>query len=223
MKKNYQSLLDANSYSNHEVANTTASKKKEEKIERPLPKLPKRKFQMDKHQSFYLFHIPVMLLMLVAGIFLDSSFLIPSILPYAVMVFLSYRMGGSLKGKGLDYVLWNLSVLLSTYTNTQTPNLRRFGRLLRTTGLIVLVLLSAFSAWLMLVGLLLVTLGLIFAFAEKEEEAIVQTSRFAAIGMLLIGAVSVFSSPDMTLALVIVSLAFHHLYELWDEYEFTLE
>lgn len=223
MKKNHQSLLDANSYTNHEVANTTPLKKNEVKTAKPLPKLPKRKFKMDKHQSFYLFHIPVMLLMLVAGIFLDATFLIPSILPYAVLVFLANRLGGSLRGKGLDYVLWNLSVLVSTYTNTQTPNLRRFGRLLRIVGAIVLVLLSAVSAWLMLVGLLLVALGLVFAFAEKEEEVIVQTSRLLAIGMLLGGAVSIFVSPDMTLAIVAVSLAFHHMYELWDEYEFTLE
>lgn len=224
MKQNHESFLDKTSFNDNEFAKPTSMEKEAEPThEKPLPKLPKRKFEMGSHQLFYLLHVPVLLVMAAAGIIGQVIPLLLAIVPYGAMLYVMRRVGSSLNGKGMDYVLWNLSVLVSTYTNHEMPNLRRFGLQLRVSGAVVAVLFSLFSAWFMLFGLLTLGVGLVFAFAEKDGKSISKVSQITAFGLLATGVIGLFLAPGLALATLSLSLCFHHLYEKWDEYEFELD
>jgi hypothetical protein len=223
MKQNHESFKDNTPFNDNEFIKATAFKKEGAvKQVKPVPKMPKRKWEKNKYQVFYLIHFLLLGLFLPAGFITHTIPLVVAIVPYGGMVFMMYRIGGSLSGKGLNYVLWNLSVLVSTYLNTQMPNLRRFKMHLLWGGGIFAILVSLMSAWFLLVGLVAFSLGLLFAFADKDDEHIANMSRMISIGFLVTGTLGLFVSPGLALAVLFLSLCFHHVFEKWDTYEFTL-
>lgn len=224
MKPNHESFKDNTPFNDNEFIKATAFRKEEPiKQVKPVPKMPKRKWEPDKYQVFYLIHFLLLGLFLPAGFITHTIPLVLAIVPYGGIVFFLYRVGGSLSGKGLDYVLWNLSVLVSTYLNTQMPNLRRFKMHLLWGGGVFAILVSLMSPWFLLVGLITFLWGMLFAFADKDDENISNMSRMISIGFLVTGTLGLFVSPSLALAVLFFSLCFHHVFEKWDEYEFTLD
>lgn len=224
MKLNHESILDNKSYNDNEFVSPTVLKKESVKREkRKKPKLPKRKWAFDNYQRFYFFHLMVPLLMVFAGVLSDNPILFLSIVPYVIMVLIMRRLGSGLEDKGLDYVLWNLSVLVSTYTNSEMPRLRGYRNLLLWGGVGVTVTASIFSPWFLMIGVVMTGVGMVFAFADKESEKISAVSRVLSISLLVTGSVGLFIIQDLALATLFVSIVFHLLYEKWNEYVFYLE
>ena len=139
------------------------------------------------------------------------------------MVLMMRRWGGGLEDKGLDYVLWNLSVLVSTYTNAEMPRLRDRRNLLLWGGVGITVVSSFFSPWFLIIGMVITGIGMVFAFADKEPEKISVVSRVLSITLLVSGSLGLFLIQDLALATLFLSLVFHLLYEKWGEYVFYLE
>lgn len=225
MKKNFESLRDENPMNDNDLIKATALNhvKNKAKETRVLPKLPKRKVQPDKYQLFYLIHLLLLPVFLLAGLLTQEFGLVFSIIPYAAMVIILYRIGGALSLKGMDYVLWNLAVLVSTFTNTKVPNLRKYGKELQWAGAVILILSSFFSPWFMVFGMALFLASMVFAFAEKDAEVIAGMSRIVSIGLVATGVIGLFLSPGLALATLTLSLFVHQSYEMWDGYEFNLE
>lgn len=225
MKQNFESFRDEKPVNDNDlikatVLNQTKQKAKEKRV---LPKLPKRKVKLDKFQSFYLIHLLLLPVFLLVGLLTQQFGLLFAIVPYALLVVILYRMGGGLSLKGMDYVLWNLSVLVSTFTNAKSPNLRKYRKELEWAGAVILILASLSMPWFMVFGLTLFFTSMVFAFAEKDGEGIASMSRIVSIGLLVAGVIGLFLSPGLALATLTLSLLVHLSFEMWDGYEFNLE
>lgn len=224
MKLNHESIRDNKSYDDNMFSSPTPLEEKPIKKEKVKnPKLPKRKWRFDVHQRFYVFHLFVPILMAIAGVLSNNPIMYISIVPYVLMVLFMRRMGGSLSGKGLDYVLWNLSVLVSTYTNSEMPNLRLKRSLLLWGGVGLTITSSFFSPWFLIVGAMITGVGMVFSFADKEPEKITSVSRILSISLLITGSIGLFITQDLALATLFLSILFHVLYEKWDDYVFFLD
>jgi hypothetical protein len=90
-------------------------------------------------------------------------------------------------------------------------------------GGVFAVLVSLVSPWFLLVGIITFLMGMLFAFADKDDENIANMSRMISIGLLVTGTLGLFVSPGLALAVLSLSLCFHHMFEKWDTYEFTLD
>lgn len=223
LKQNHDSFRDDRPINDNAlIKGTPLERDKEKKPVKSKPKLPKRKWKKDKYQLFYLVHFLLLLLFLLAGYVTSTGSLVGAVIPYGSVVYIMYRTGGSLSGKGLEYTIWNLSVLTSTYVNAKMPNLRGFKTHLIWTGGIVSILMSLISPWFFLMGQLIFMMGLVFAFADKDEDNIAEKSRMISVVFLIIGTIGLFVSPGYALAVLFLSLCYHHLFEQWDEYEFVL-
>lgn len=225
MKANHESFKDEKPLNDNELVMPTglAQKKKKSKEKRNLPSTPKRKLEWSKHQSLYLIHLFFLPVFVLVGLLTNEYGLVFAIIPYGLMVLFLHRMGSVLSLEGLDYVLWNLSVLVSIFTNTKTPNLRKYGEEVIWGGAILLILMSLFSPWFMVFGMVVFLTGMVFAFAEKEAEVISEMSRIVSIGLTVTGVIGLFLSPGLALATLTISLLIHQVYEMWDDYEFNLE
>lgn len=224
MKPNHTTLKDKDSIGSNEFREAIPYKKEEPaKPKQPMPKLPKRKWRMDRMQSFYLFHGIALIALLVAGGATQTMPLLLAVVPYGALLFLMQRIGGSLEGRGLDYVLYNQSVLVSAYLNSEMPNLRRFGKGLRVGGLTLLGVTSLFLPWGMAIGGAILAFGFLVAFADQETEEIAFMSRIGAIALLVTGLIGLFYMPGTALVTLTLSLGLHHLFEKWDSYDLELD
>ncbi|WP_442637652.1 hypothetical protein [Rossellomorea marisflavi] len=224
MKMNHDSIRDNKVFDDDLLTSPVAPKEEPVKKEVvPLPKIPKRKWSFDSSQRLYVFHLLVPLLMAVEGVLADNPIMFLSIVPYVLMVLVMRRLGGGLENKGLDYILWNMSVLISTYTNAEMPRIRHRRKLLMWGGAVIAIASSIFSPWFLFVGSIIAVIGMVFAFADKEPEQIAKVSQILSIALLVTGGAGMFHIEDLGLASLFLSLVFHLNYEKWKNYEFYLD
>lgn len=225
MKQTHQSLRDDSPLNTNDLLKTTglANERTKSSIKREIPQLPKRKLAGDKHQLFYCIHLSLLPVMLFFGFKYEVAQLIFFVIPYAGLLVTLYRIGGGLSLKEMNYVVWNLSVLVSTLTNAKIPRLRKYGNELRWGGGGLLLLGSLFSPWFMALGGTLFMLGMLFSFAEKDAETMAEMAKIVTWGLLVTGVLSLFVSPGMTLVTLTTSLLIQLVLETWEDYEFTLE
>lgn len=221
MKMNHESFRDNKDFGDNNFRNTTPLEKgdapvvKKRKLE-----VPKRKWTFEKETMFYLIHFLLVPVSILVGGLLGYINLFLMALPYIFTIILAFRFGGEMRAKGLDYVLWNLSVLVSTYTHQNARALRERYETIGIASLVLMTLGSLLSGLLFGVGIVLLLLFLVFAFAEQDNEAIAKLGKWMSFALLGAGVIAFFMNPMLAHGALVFSLVGNWLYEKWNDYTF---
>ena len=185
--------------------------------------VPSRKWVFGKDSIFYMMHfLLVPLSFLIGGVTGHMSLFLMGI-PYVLTIYLFYRLGGEMKSRGLHHVMWNLSILMSTYTHANMRGVRDRYRAIAIIGLTLSGIGALSSSFILVVGILLVTVSLFFAFSEQDEPKIASIGKTLSIILLITGAIGLVIHPGMAHGILVASLFGNWLYEKWKDYEFTTE
>jgi len=222
MKINHETLIDEKEFGDNTFRNQTPSPKEKEpsKPTKAKLKLPKRKVSSGSERVFYILHALTLLVAFVAGAFLGHASLFVFAIPYAIVLFISYRLGGEMKVKGLNHIIWNLSVLISTYTNANMRALRQRYKGLGIMGIVFMTIGGMTSGLLLVVGLIAFVGHLLFAFAEMNTEIISNRSKLLSITLLVAGVIAFFMNPLLAYGTLSLSLMANWFHEKWGNYEF---
>lgn len=223
MKINHENLIDDGTVDNNPFKIETPLEKTKEKKPKHKSRFPKRKVNGDRYHIFYLLHLLWVPFFIGASILTGNYALAFLALPYLIYVGTLHQAGGGLEGKGMDYLLWNLSVLASTYSNAQTPHLRSRGQALRAVGGGLTVIGSLIHPWFLLVGGLILLNGLVVSFAERNGEQLARICRIISMSLFLTGTITLLWAPEAAVLTASASLLLHYLYERWDGFEFGVE
>lgn len=226
MKMNHETFRDNQDFGDNTFKTPTSLHQKPESTDKPEkkhPKLPKRTFTFGKETMFYLLHGLAILVSLLFGGLLGHVSLFLMLIPYIVVLVCAFRIGGNIRSKGLNHVLWNLSVLTSTYTNTNMRRMREQRTLLVTAGTLLMVMGSLFSGLFLIVGVILFLSSVVFFFAEQETDELAVHGKRLSWAMLVAGLIAFGVNPMMAHIALVLSLAGNWLYEKWKDYEWQVD
>lgn len=225
MKINHETMLDNKDFTDNDFKNPTPLKKEEGKINPQKTKMviPKRSWSFSKENLFYMIHMVLAFLSLIVGGIMGHVSLFLFFIPYVVTIVLAYRLGGDMKAKGLHHVMWNLSVLSSTYTNANMRALRERRTAIGYVGLGLMITGAMFSGLFLMIGVGFTMLSLFFAFAEQDNETISSFSKQVSQLLLIGGVIALMMNPLVAHGVFILSLFYHYVYEKWDDYEFIID
>lgn len=227
MRISHESLLDKNKKDNNAFTFPISAPKEysrgnQEKSKTPLG-LPRRKWTMSKDNLFYMAHMVIGVLSLVIGGAFGtlSGFLL--FVPYMLAVEMAFRLGGVRKERTINLIVWNLSVLISSYTNQKMRALRERTTLLYRVGLILSAIGAVFSSYFLILGTALAVLSLIFRFADQDGDAMSKDSRHFAFVLVVCGGIALFMNPYNAHGILLLSLMFYAFHESWSNYTFSVE
>lgn len=225
MKINHETMLDNKDFTDNDFKNPTPLKKEEgiKKPQKTKMAIPKRSWSFSKENGFYIIHMILAFLSLIVGGIMGHASLFVFFIPYVVTIMLAYRLGGEMKANGLHHVMWNLSVLSSTYTNANMRALRERRKAIGYAGLGLMITGALFSGLLLIIGVGLTMLSLFFAFSEQDNETISNFSKQVSQLLLIGGVGALMMNPLVAHGVFILSLFYHYIYEKWNEYEFIID
>lgn len=222
MKINHETLMDEKEFGDNTFRNQTPLKNNDEKpkIEKEKIRLPKRQLESPSEIIFYILHALTIMIGFISGAVLSHPSLFIFAIPYAIVLFLAYRLGGTMKAKGLNHVIWNLSVFVSTYTNANMKALRQRYKTIGTLSIVFMTLGGIMSGLLLATGLVVFLLYMALAFAEMETEEMSKIAKIASIALLVSGTIALFVNPGIAHGTLVISLLGNWMYEKWNDYEF---
>lgn len=185
--------------------------------------IPSRKWVFGKESIFYMMHFLLIPLSFLIGGLTGNLILLFMGIPYALTIYVAYRLGGEMKSRGLYHVMWNLSILISTYTHANMRGIRDRYRTISIVGLTLSGIGAILSSFVLVIGVLLVSASLIFAFAEQDDAKIASIGKSLSVILLITGAIGLVIHPGMAHGILVASLFGNWLYEKWKDYEFTTE
>lgn len=227
MRISHESLLDKNEQDNNAFTFPISAPKEysrgnREKSKTPLG-LPRRKWTMSKVNLFYMAHIVIGALSLIIGGAFGTLSAFIMFIPYMLAVEMAFRLGGLRRERTINLIVWNLSVLISSYTNQKWRAIRERASILYRVGLILGAIGAVISNYFLIIGTTLVLLNLIFRFADQDSEAMSKDSKHYAIVLMISGILTLFTSPLNAHGVLLLSLMLYALHESWSNYTFSVE